>query len=144
MSRSPRSHFSFEHGLAFLSFMLLFFLQFGAKLARVQSTAQWSQQQQQHGSNLLPQSVFKRVSLPHRVLTSLVTLYRYPTRYTTQHLLPLDFTLCSAHHTHVCPKLLAARCAVRHQIIEGNSAFHKSQRIMKTIHVVLKHLGLVT
>ncbi|KAM8827440.1 coiled-coil domain-containing protein 152 [Spinachia spinachia] len=38
-------------------------MEFGAKLARVQSTAQWSQQQQQqqqHGSNLLPQSVFKR------------------------------------------------------------------------------------
>ncbi|XP_040013649.1 coiled-coil domain-containing protein 152-like isoform X2 [Xiphias gladius] len=34
-------------------------MEFGAKLARVQSTAQWSQQQQ-HGSNLLPQSVFKR------------------------------------------------------------------------------------
>ncbi|XP_031711336.1 coiled-coil domain-containing protein 152 [Anarrhichthys ocellatus] len=44
-------------------------MEFGAKLARVQSTAQWSQQQQQqqqqHGSNLLPQSVFKRVSVPH-------------------------------------------------------------------------------
>ncbi|XP_040915227.1 coiled-coil domain-containing protein 152-like [Toxotes jaculatrix] len=37
-------------------------MEFGAKLARVQSAAQWSQQQQQqqHGSNLLPQSVFKR------------------------------------------------------------------------------------
>ncbi|XP_067430027.1 coiled-coil domain-containing protein 152-like isoform X1 [Thunnus thynnus] len=38
-------------------------MEFGAKLARVQSTAQWSQQQQQqqqHGSQLLPQSVFKR------------------------------------------------------------------------------------
>ncbi|XP_034403404.1 coiled-coil domain-containing protein 152-like [Cyclopterus lumpus] len=38
-------------------------MEFGAKLARVQSTAQWSQQQQQqqqHGSNLLPQSVYKR------------------------------------------------------------------------------------
>ncbi|XP_036973067.1 coiled-coil domain-containing protein 152-like isoform X1 [Acanthopagrus latus] len=36
-------------------------MEFGAKLARVQSTAQQSQQQQQqHGSNLLPQSVFKR------------------------------------------------------------------------------------
>uniref|UniRef100_UPI0037E7DC1D coiled-coil domain-containing protein 152 n=1 Tax=Semicossyphus pulcher TaxID=241346 RepID=UPI0037E7DC1D len=37
-------------------------MEFGAKLARVQSTAQWSQhqQQQQHSSNLLPQSVFKR------------------------------------------------------------------------------------
>ncbi|KAM7393263.1 hypothetical protein PAMA_008085 [Pampus argenteus] len=37
-------------------------MEFGAKLARVQSTAQWSQQQQQqqHGSHLLPQSVFKR------------------------------------------------------------------------------------
>ncbi|XP_056258744.1 coiled-coil domain-containing protein 152-like [Seriola aureovittata] len=40
-------------------------MEFGAKLARVQNTAQWSQQQQQqqqqqHGSNLLPQSVFKR------------------------------------------------------------------------------------
>ncbi|XP_041667584.1 coiled-coil domain-containing protein 152-like [Cheilinus undulatus] len=37
-------------------------MEFGAKLARVQSTAQLSQQQQQqqHGSNLLPQSVFKR------------------------------------------------------------------------------------
>ncbi|XP_047426164.1 coiled-coil domain-containing protein 152-like [Mugil cephalus] len=36
-------------------------MEFGAKLARVQSTAQRSQQQQQqHGSNLLPQSVFKR------------------------------------------------------------------------------------
>ncbi|XP_073334559.1 coiled-coil domain-containing protein 152 [Pagrus major] len=36
-------------------------MEFGAKLARVQSTAQMSrQQQQQHGSNLLPQSVFKR------------------------------------------------------------------------------------
>uniref|UniRef100_A0A3B4XQZ8 Coiled-coil domain containing 152 n=1 Tax=Seriola lalandi dorsalis TaxID=1841481 RepID=A0A3B4XQZ8_SERLL len=46
-------------------------MEFGAKLARVQNTAQWSQQQQQqqqqqHGSNLLPQSVFKRVSSPHR------------------------------------------------------------------------------
>ncbi|XP_028458270.1 coiled-coil domain-containing protein 152 isoform X2 [Perca flavescens] len=41
-------------------------MEFGAKLARVQSTAQLSQQQQQqqqqqqHGSNLIPQSVFKR------------------------------------------------------------------------------------
>ncbi|TKS84150.1 Coiled-coil domain-containing protein 152 [Collichthys lucidus] len=37
-------------------------MEFGAKLARVQSTAQWSQQQQQqqHSSNLLPPSVFKR------------------------------------------------------------------------------------
>ncbi|XP_063745418.1 LOW QUALITY PROTEIN: coiled-coil domain-containing protein 152-like [Eleginops maclovinus] len=37
-------------------------MEFGAKLARVQSTAQWSQQQQQQqdGSNLLPQSVYKR------------------------------------------------------------------------------------
>ncbi|KAF7644914.1 hypothetical protein LDENG_00213770 [Lucifuga dentata] len=38
-------------------------MEFGAKLARVQSAAQWNQQQQQqqhHGSNLLPQSVFKR------------------------------------------------------------------------------------
>ncbi|XP_074546873.1 coiled-coil domain-containing protein 152 [Halichoeres trimaculatus] len=37
-------------------------MEFGAKLARVQSTAQWSQQQQQQqqGSNLIPQSVFKR------------------------------------------------------------------------------------
>ncbi|XP_038590482.1 coiled-coil domain-containing protein 152-like [Micropterus salmoides] len=39
-------------------------MEFGAKLARVQSAAQWSQQQQrqeqQHGSSLLPQSVFKR------------------------------------------------------------------------------------
>ncbi|XP_026195647.1 LOW QUALITY PROTEIN: coiled-coil domain-containing protein 152 [Anabas testudineus] len=38
-------------------------MEFGAKLARVQSAAHWSQQQQQqqqHGSNLLPQSVFKR------------------------------------------------------------------------------------
>ncbi|XP_065821377.1 coiled-coil domain-containing protein 152 [Labrus bergylta] len=37
-------------------------MEFGAKLARVQSTAQLSQQhqQQQHGSSLLPQSVFKR------------------------------------------------------------------------------------
>ncbi|GAA6233959.1 coiled-coil domain-containing protein 152 [Lates japonicus] len=39
-------------------------MEFGAKLARVQSTAQWSQQQQQqqqqHGSSLLPQSVFRR------------------------------------------------------------------------------------
>ncbi|XP_051267617.1 coiled-coil domain-containing protein 152-like isoform X2 [Dicentrarchus labrax] len=38
-------------------------MEFGAKLARVQSTAQMSQQQQQqqqHGSHLLPQSVFKR------------------------------------------------------------------------------------
>ncbi|XP_067340840.1 coiled-coil domain-containing protein 152-like isoform X2 [Channa argus] len=38
-------------------------MEFGAKLARVQNTAQWSQQQQQHqqhGSNLLPQSIFKR------------------------------------------------------------------------------------
>ncbi|KAM9338388.1 coiled-coil domain-containing protein 152 [Symphorus nematophorus] len=38
-------------------------MEFGAKLARVQSTAQWSQQQQQqqqHGPNLLLQSVFKR------------------------------------------------------------------------------------
>ncbi|XP_070845561.1 coiled-coil domain-containing protein 152 [Chaetodon trifascialis] len=36
-------------------------MEFGAKLARVQSTAQWSQQQQQqHSSNLIPQSVFKR------------------------------------------------------------------------------------
>ncbi|MEQ2194733.1 hypothetical protein XENOCAPTIV_002157 [Xenoophorus captivus] len=36
-------------------------MEFGAKLARVQSSAQRSQQQQQlHGSNLLPQSVFKR------------------------------------------------------------------------------------
>ncbi|XP_005921756.1 coiled-coil domain-containing protein 152 isoform X2 [Haplochromis burtoni] len=35
-------------------------MEFGAKLARVQSSAQWSQQQQQqHGPNL-PQSVFKR------------------------------------------------------------------------------------
>ncbi|XP_040929032.1 coiled-coil domain-containing protein 152-like [Betta splendens] len=36
---------------------------FGAKLARVESAAHWNQQQkqqQQHGSNLLPQSVFKR------------------------------------------------------------------------------------
>ncbi|KAM4719176.1 LOW QUALITY PROTEIN: coiled-coil domain-containing protein 152 [Anableps anableps] len=33
---------------------------FGAKLARVQSSAQRSQQQQLHGSSLLPQSVFKR------------------------------------------------------------------------------------
>nr|XP_020479066.1 coiled-coil domain-containing protein 152 isoform X2 [Monopterus albus] len=37
-------------------------MEFGAKLARVQSAAQLSQQQQQqqHASNLLPQSVFKR------------------------------------------------------------------------------------
>ncbi|XP_061590497.1 coiled-coil domain-containing protein 152 isoform X2 [Cololabis saira] len=35
-------------------------MEFGAKLARVQSTAQRSQQQQPQGSNLLPQSVFKR------------------------------------------------------------------------------------
>ncbi|XP_070706331.1 coiled-coil domain-containing protein 152 [Pempheris klunzingeri] len=39
-------------------------MEFGAKLARVQSTVQLSQQQQQqqqqHSSNLLPQSVFKR------------------------------------------------------------------------------------
>ncbi|XP_028274290.1 coiled-coil domain-containing protein 152 [Parambassis ranga] len=37
-------------------------MEFGAKLARVQSTAQWSQQQQQqqHVSNFVPQSVFKR------------------------------------------------------------------------------------
>nr|XP_046230773.1 coiled-coil domain-containing protein 152-like [Scatophagus argus] len=38
-------------------------MEFGAKLARVESTAQWSQQQQQqqqHSSSLLPQSVFKR------------------------------------------------------------------------------------
>ncbi|XP_076614827.1 coiled-coil domain-containing protein 152 [Chaetodon auriga] len=37
-------------------------MEFGAKLARVQSTAQWSQQQQQrqHSSSLIPQSVFKR------------------------------------------------------------------------------------
>ncbi|XP_026153762.1 coiled-coil domain-containing protein 152 [Mastacembelus armatus] len=37
-------------------------MEFGAKLARVQSTAQMSQQhqQQQHGSNLLPQTIFKR------------------------------------------------------------------------------------
>ncbi|XP_039856870.1 coiled-coil domain-containing protein 152-like isoform X1 [Simochromis diagramma] len=35
-------------------------MEFGAKLARVQSSAQWSQQQQQqHGPNL-PQSIFKR------------------------------------------------------------------------------------
>ncbi|XP_047200344.1 coiled-coil domain-containing protein 152 [Hippoglossus stenolepis] len=39
-------------------------MEFGAKLARVQSSAQWreqqQQQQQQQGSGLLPQSVFKR------------------------------------------------------------------------------------
>ncbi|XP_023132219.1 coiled-coil domain-containing protein 152 [Amphiprion ocellaris] len=36
-------------------------MEFGAKLARVQSTTQLNQQQQQHhGSNPLPQSVFKR------------------------------------------------------------------------------------
>ncbi|XP_041816612.1 coiled-coil domain-containing protein 152-like [Chelmon rostratus] len=36
-------------------------MEFGAKLARVQSTAQRSQQQQQqHSSSLIPQSVFKR------------------------------------------------------------------------------------
>ncbi|KAK2818868.1 hypothetical protein Q5P01_024429 [Channa striata] len=36
-------------------------MEFGAKLARVQNTAQWSQQQQQqHSSSLLPQSIFKR------------------------------------------------------------------------------------
>ncbi|XP_005812498.1 coiled-coil domain-containing protein 152 [Xiphophorus maculatus] len=35
-------------------------MEFGAKLARVQSSAQRNQQQQLHGSNLLPQSVFKR------------------------------------------------------------------------------------
>ncbi|CAB1455487.1 unnamed protein product [Pleuronectes platessa] len=37
-------------------------MEFGAKLARVQSSAQWreQQQQQQQGSSLLPQSVFKR------------------------------------------------------------------------------------
>ncbi|XP_032395325.1 coiled-coil domain-containing protein 152 [Etheostoma spectabile] len=37
-------------------------MEFGAKLARVQSIAQLSQQQQQqqHGSSLIPQSVFKR------------------------------------------------------------------------------------
>ncbi|XP_035523485.1 coiled-coil domain-containing protein 152-like [Morone saxatilis] len=38
-------------------------MEFGARLARVESTAQMSQQQQQqqqHGSSLLPQSVFKR------------------------------------------------------------------------------------
>ncbi|XP_019965014.2 coiled-coil domain-containing protein 152 [Paralichthys olivaceus] len=37
-------------------------MEFGAKLSRVQSTAQWreQQQQQQHGSSLVPQSVFKR------------------------------------------------------------------------------------
>ncbi|XP_030005840.1 coiled-coil domain-containing protein 152 [Sphaeramia orbicularis] len=39
-------------------------MEFGAKLARVQSSAQWNlqqqQQQQQHGANVLPQSVFKR------------------------------------------------------------------------------------
>ncbi|XP_056288404.1 coiled-coil domain-containing protein 152-like isoform X2 [Pseudoliparis swirei] len=37
-------------------------MEFGAKLARVQSAAQWSrQQQQQHdGSHLLPQSVYRR------------------------------------------------------------------------------------
>ncbi|XP_034048416.1 coiled-coil domain-containing protein 152-like [Thalassophryne amazonica] len=38
-------------------------MEFGAKLARVENTAQWNhqqQQQQQHGSNLLPQNVFRR------------------------------------------------------------------------------------
>ncbi|XP_071769938.2 coiled-coil domain-containing protein 152 [Centroberyx gerrardi] len=37
-------------------------MEFGAKLTRVQSTAQWSQQQQQQqqGSSFLPQSVFRR------------------------------------------------------------------------------------
>ncbi|XP_022058791.1 coiled-coil domain-containing protein 152 [Acanthochromis polyacanthus] len=35
-------------------------MEFGAKLARVQSTTQLNQQQQQHGSSPLPQSVFKR------------------------------------------------------------------------------------
>ncbi|XP_041826415.1 coiled-coil domain-containing protein 152-like [Melanotaenia boesemani] len=35
-------------------------MEFGAKLARVQNTAQWSQQQQLHGSSLIPQSVYKR------------------------------------------------------------------------------------
>lgn len=51
--------------------LLCMFWQFGAKLARVQSTArQDQQQQQQHGSGLLPQSVFKRVSRPHSDLDS--------------------------------------------------------------------------
>ncbi len=46
---------------------LCMFWQFGAKLARVESTAQWSQQkqQQQQRSSLLPQSVYKRVSNLH-------------------------------------------------------------------------------
>ncbi|XP_037835282.1 coiled-coil domain-containing protein 152-like [Kryptolebias marmoratus] len=35
-------------------------IEFGAKLARVQSSAQRSQQQQLHGPNLVPQSVFRR------------------------------------------------------------------------------------
>lgn len=50
-----------------LGVLLCMFWQFGARLARVQNAAQWSQQQQQqqHGSSLLPQSVFKRVSGPH-------------------------------------------------------------------------------
>lgn len=53
------------------------FWQFGAKLARVQSAAQLSQQQQQqqHGSNLLPQSVFKRVSSPRRYTEMLHLLF---------------------------------------------------------------------
>lgn len=43
--------------------LLCMFWQFGARLARVQSSAQWGQQQQQQrGPSLLPQSVFKRVS----------------------------------------------------------------------------------
>ncbi|KAM3600024.1 uncharacterized protein V6R79_015931 [Siganus canaliculatus] len=51
-------------------------MEFGVKLARVQSTAQQSlqqqqQQQQQHGSSLLPQSVYKRVSSPPRALSLL-------------------------------------------------------------------------
>ncbi|XP_075311441.1 coiled-coil domain-containing protein 152 [Odontesthes bonariensis] len=42
-------------------------MEFGAKLARVQNTAQQSQQQQQqlHGPSMLPQSVYKRVSRAH-------------------------------------------------------------------------------
>ncbi|KAF0031236.1 hypothetical protein F2P81_015791 [Scophthalmus maximus] len=41
--------------------LLCTFCQFGTKLARVQSSAQWSQQQlQQQGSSLVPPSVFKR------------------------------------------------------------------------------------
>ena len=61
-----------------LCVFLCVFWQFGAKLARVQSTAQWSQQQQQHqqhGSSLLPQSVFKRVSSSHMTIHSTASVF---------------------------------------------------------------------